>query len=191
MRRSRQVIRLLGLLKALQDGERLHVAQLAARFHVRRETVYRDLRALEELGFPIVGDLHGVKSRPRLASRSCPKSVSIPFTLSVLLALAFAASATEHLAGTPLHDDLKTAMAKVQAHLPGSAQDKLALTSPLFSPYRKGAKSYQAHRATVATLCQAMVTAHVFSAELLILPSRLAPAGSWWTTRQIRSISNH
>src|SRR3989304_1677959 len=82
MRRSRQVIRLLGLLKALQDGERLHVAQLAPPFHVRRETVYRDLRALEELGFPIVGDLHGVKSRPRLASRSSPKSVSIPFTLS-------------------------------------------------------------------------------------------------------------
>ncbi len=93
MRRSRQVIRLLGLLKALQDGECLHVAQLAARFHVRRETVYRDLRALEELGFPVVGDIHGVKSRPRLASRSSPKSVSIPFTLSELLALAFAASA--------------------------------------------------------------------------------------------------
>ena len=51
-------------------------------------------------------------------------------------------------------------MAKVQAHLPGSAQDKLALTSPLFSPYRKGAKSYQAHRATVGTLCQAMVERH-------------------------------
>jgi predicted DNA-binding transcriptional regulator YafY len=93
MRRSHQVIRLLGLLKALQDGERLHVAQLAARFHVRRETVYRDLHALEELGVPIVGDLHGVKSRPRLASRSSPKSFSIPFTLSELLALAFAASA--------------------------------------------------------------------------------------------------
>jgi predicted DNA-binding transcriptional regulator YafY len=61
MRRSRQVIRLLGLLKALQDGERLHVERLAARFHVRRETVYRDLRALEELGFPLVGDIHGVK----------------------------------------------------------------------------------------------------------------------------------
>ena len=118
MRRSRQVIRLLGLLKALQDGERLHVAQFAARFHVRRETAYRDLRALEELGFPIVGDLHGVKSRPRLASRSSPKSVSIPFTLSELLALAFAASATEHLAGTPLHDDLKTALAKVQMRFP-------------------------------------------------------------------------
>ena len=93
MRRSRQVIRLLGLLKALQDGERLHVAQLAARFHVRRETVYRDLRALEELGVPIVGDLHGVKSRPRLASRSSPKSISIPFTLPELPALTFAASA--------------------------------------------------------------------------------------------------
>jgi len=58
MRRSRQVIRPLGLLKALQQGERLHVDQLAARFHVRRELMYRDLRALEELRFPIAGFDH-------------------------------------------------------------------------------------------------------------------------------------
>jgi len=35
--------------------------------------------------------------------------------------------------------------------------DRLALTTPLFGPYRKGAKSYKAHRGTIATLCQAMV----------------------------------
>lgn len=157
MRRSRQVIRLLGLLKVLQRGEHPHVEQLATRFNVRRETIYRDLRALEEVGFPISGDVHGVKSHPRLLADSSTNTVSIPFTVGELLALAFAASATDSLRGTQLHDDLQTAVAKVKTRIPGRELDRLALTSPLFSPYQKGAKSYEPHRATIATLCQAML----------------------------------
>ena len=136
MRRSRQVIRLLGLLKALQQGEHPHVEQLAARFHVRRETVYRDIRALEEVGFPICGDVHGIKSRPDLPPDFSTQAVSIPFSPSELLAITFAASATDHLSGTPLCDALQGALEKVRSHLPSSAQDGFALTTPLFGPYR-------------------------------------------------------
>ncbi|MDE2058260.1 MAG: WYL domain-containing protein [candidate division NC10 bacterium] len=157
MRRSRQAIRLQGLLKALQEGEHPHVEHLAARFNVRRETIYRDLRVLEEVGFPISGDAHGVKSHPRLLAGSSITTVSIPFTIGELLAFAFAASATDSFGGTQLHDDLQTAVAKVKTHIPGRELDRLALTSPLFSPYQKGAKSYQSHRTTIATLCQAML----------------------------------
>lgn len=157
MRRSRQAIRLQGLLKALQEGEHPHVEQLAARVNVRRETIYRDLRVLEEVGFPISGDAHGVKSHPRLLTGSSTTTVSIPFTVGELLAFAFAASTTDSFGGTQLHDDLQTAVAKVKTHIPGREMDRLAATSPLFSPYQKGVKSYQAHRATIATLCRAML----------------------------------
>jgi predicted DNA-binding transcriptional regulator YafY len=50
-RRDRQVVRLLTLLKTLKDGGRPSVHDLAARFHTRRETIYRDLRALQEIGY--------------------------------------------------------------------------------------------------------------------------------------------
>lgn len=53
---------MLGLLR----GDRLTVPALAEKHAVRRETIYRDLRALEDLGFPITGNIHGYKSRPRL-----------------------------------------------------------------------------------------------------------------------------
>ena len=160
MRRSRQIIRVLGLLKALQEGKRPHVNELAARFQVRRETIYRDIGVLEDVGFPVAGDFHGAKSHPHLASPLSTKSVSIPFTPAELLALAFAVSATDHLAGTPLHEDLKTAYAKVQIRLKGPELDRLRLMTPLFGPSRKGAKSYRAHRTTIATLSQAMVERH-------------------------------
>jgi predicted DNA-binding transcriptional regulator YafY len=65
-RRDRQVVRLLTLLRILKEGGRPSVHDLAARFHTRRETIYRDLRALQEVGYPITGDAEGRLSRPTL-----------------------------------------------------------------------------------------------------------------------------
>ena len=43
VRRDRQVVRLLTHLKTLKEGGRPSVHDLAARFHTRRESIYRDL----------------------------------------------------------------------------------------------------------------------------------------------------
>jgi predicted DNA-binding transcriptional regulator YafY len=65
-RRDRQVVRILGILKLLGEGARPHVTELAARFKTRRETIYRDLRAIQDIGYPLAGDDAGYLSRPRL-----------------------------------------------------------------------------------------------------------------------------
>ena len=49
-RRNRQVVRILAILRLLLEGGHPHVRELAARFRTRRETIYRDLRAIEEIG---------------------------------------------------------------------------------------------------------------------------------------------
>ena len=51
-RRDRQMVRILGLLAALLEGGRPSVRELASRFNTRRETIYRDLRALSDAGTP-------------------------------------------------------------------------------------------------------------------------------------------
>ena len=79
-RRDRQVIRILGLLKTLIEGGRPTVHQLAARFKTRRETIYRDLHALEAIGYPIVGDESGRLSRPRLAPEARPTLPPVALT---------------------------------------------------------------------------------------------------------------
>ena len=66
-RRERQIVRVLGLLGTLLEGGRPSVPELAARFNTRRETIYRDLRVLEDAGYPLAGDERGCMSRPRLA----------------------------------------------------------------------------------------------------------------------------
>jgi predicted DNA-binding transcriptional regulator YafY len=65
-RRDRQIVRVLWRLKALGQGSQVSVAELARRFGTRRETIYRDLRTLEDVGYPIQGDENGRISRPRL-----------------------------------------------------------------------------------------------------------------------------
>src|SRR3989442_14842641 len=71
-RRDRQVVRIIGLLKTLVEGGRPTVHQLAARFKTRRETIYRDLHALEAVGYPIVVDEPGRLSRPLHAPEARP-----------------------------------------------------------------------------------------------------------------------
>ena len=51
-RRDRQIVRVLAILRLLLDGGRPSVHDLAVRFKTRRETIYRDLRTLQELGYP-------------------------------------------------------------------------------------------------------------------------------------------
>ena len=51
--RDRQAVRLLSIFLLLLQGSRLTVHELAARFKTRRETIYRDLRTLAEVGIPV------------------------------------------------------------------------------------------------------------------------------------------
>ncbi len=126
MRRNRQVIRMVSLMLGLLRGDRLTVPALAEKHHVRKETIYRDLRALEDLGFPITGDIHGYKSRPRLREGYQAKLMPIPFTIPELAAVCFSATLTEHLTGTALHGALQEAIAKIRSHVPTASLPLLA-----------------------------------------------------------------
>src|SRR5436309_14723355 len=63
-RRDRQAVRLLSIILLLLQGGRLTVHELAARFKTARDTIYRDLRTLGDVGIPIEGDESGRLSRP-------------------------------------------------------------------------------------------------------------------------------
>src|SRR5437899_12264735 len=90
-RRDRQVVRILGLLKTLIEGGRPTVHQLAARFKTRRETIYRDLHALEAIGYPSVGHESGRLSRPRPASEARPTPPPLAPTRHATAPLGWAA----------------------------------------------------------------------------------------------------
>lgn len=110
-RRERQMVRLLGILGVLLEGGRPTVRELAERFGTRRETIYRDLHALEDAGYPISGDENGCLSRPRLElGRGAPRP---EFTAEEVEALRWAVLHAP--SANPLDAALRAAVAKLDA----------------------------------------------------------------------------
>ena len=155
-RRDRQVVRILGLLKTLIEGGRPTVHQLAARFKTRRETIYRDLHALEAIGYPIVGDESGRLSRPRLASEARPTLPPVALTRQETAALVWAAKN----AGSrqPFHAVLPTALAKLQA-LAAGREGRLAFAiDGAVGGWDRGVKDYTAVEPVILKLVEAIVS---------------------------------
>lgn len=116
-RRDRQVVRLLTLLRILKEGGRPSVYELAARFHTRRVTIYRDLRALQAIGYPIMGDAEGRLSHPSLASGVRATIPPVLLSQEELAALVWATKQTG--SKQPFRASLDSALLKLQSLAPG------------------------------------------------------------------------
>jgi proteasome accessory factor B len=111
---------LLTLARLLCAGSAPTVHTLAARFRVRRESIYRDLKALQEIGFPVVGDAQGRLSRPRLAPEGRPAPPLAPLTSRETAALTWAVAQAQ--ATQPFRAALTTALAKLQGSVSGPGE---------------------------------------------------------------------
>jgi predicted DNA-binding transcriptional regulator YafY len=151
-RRERQIVRILALLRVLGQGRRPTVHELAAEFRTRRETIYRDLRVLQDAGYPIAGDEHGRLSRPRLLSSQVPEMrLSVPELDALMLTVAQAQAAL------PNAHAVSSAASKLEAFAK-SAQDAAAPgLHEMFETWTCGSKDYRAHESRIALLIEAIL----------------------------------
>ncbi len=154
-RRDRQVVRLLTLLKLLRENGHPSVHDLAARFHTRRETIYRDLRALQEVGYPITGDAEGRLSRPTLPVEFRTPIPQVPFTKQELTALTWAAKQ----AGSrqPFRAGLDGALLKLQGMAPAPDARVIQNLTGVFDGWARGVKDYSGFQEIVLDLVEAIV----------------------------------
>jgi predicted DNA-binding transcriptional regulator YafY len=151
-RRERQIVRILALLRVLGQGRRPTVHELAAEFRTRRETIYRDLRVLQDAGYPITGDERGRLSRPRLISSDVP---DIRFSAAELEALLLAVAQAQ--TALPNSESNSSAALKLKA-LAQSAQDAAAPgLDEMFDTWTCGWKDYRAHEDRIALLIEAIL----------------------------------
>ena len=139
-RRERQIVRILALLRVLAKGRTPTVHELAAHFKTRRETIYRDLRVLQDAGYPIGGDERGRLSRPRLLSSPVPDIRFSPTELDALL-LAVAREPTV----PPMAEALKSAALKLRALAESEMPGGSISLNEMFQTWMCGAKDYRAH----------------------------------------------
>lgn len=117
MPRSQEAIRQWQILRALAASRLgLSVEALAAAQRVTPRTIRRDLKALDEAGFPLYQE-KGERGSLWTVNAHAIKGFGSGFTLMELCALYFSRAAVESLACVPLHDELACAFARLEAAL--------------------------------------------------------------------------
>ena len=150
--RERQIVRILALLRLLSQDGALSVHQLAAKFGTRRETIYRDLRVLNDAGYPIAGDDQGRLSRPRILSSNIP---DIRFSPAELDALRSAVEQVQ--VALPESETLGKAKTKLKALLDGEAKYNSFTGGEFFQTWNRGTKEYKIHQPRIALLVEAVL----------------------------------
>lgn len=122
--RGGEVIRQWNIIQAL-DGTRqgLTVQDLATRAGVTVRTIWRDLAALQEAGFPLFDEKSDGRTHWRLNSLPFRQLAGRGFTLTQLCALYFSRTLVECLARTPFEADLRAAFAELERTLPPRMRD--------------------------------------------------------------------
>jgi predicted DNA-binding transcriptional regulator YafY len=150
-RRERQIVRVLTLLRELVQGRALTIRELAAKFHTRRESIYRDLRVLQDAGYPVTGDERGRLSRPRLLPSLVP---NVQFSSSELDALIFAAQAQKVTLNA---DALSSATFKLDALKEVLQNAAPAPIGDFIESSSFGSIDYRAHESHIGILIEAIL----------------------------------
>ncbi len=120
MPRNAEVIRQWTILREIErsPGGGVTIDELASLCEVTTRTIRRDLKALEESGFPLYDDKTHDDGRTRWrVNGQAFKGLSAGLTVSELCALYFSRTLLESLSGTPFRDDVESAFQKLSSVL--------------------------------------------------------------------------
>jgi predicted DNA-binding transcriptional regulator YafY len=115
-----RIDRLHAILTHLQSKKRVTAQEVADRFNISLRTVYRDVKALEESGVPVIGEagsgytiMEGYRLPP------------VMFTQEEASALLLGAKLAEHLADESIKKHFNSALYKVKAVLRSTDKDHM------------------------------------------------------------------
>ncbi len=112
--------RLLGIVTMLQSKKHLTVAQIANHYKISVRTVFRDLRAMEEIGVPVTFEPD--KGYHLVDGYFLPP---VSLTLDEVNALALAAPMVLRFADKSIHQHFESALSKIKLVLSTSQKAKL------------------------------------------------------------------
>jgi predicted DNA-binding transcriptional regulator YafY len=151
-RAEQQSVRLVSIIRMLSEGARPTVRQLVGRFGVSRETIYRDIRLIERVGYPLASDEAGrIFGRLQLAGAPSPMLPAPALTRRELTALAWAVKQAGH---HPLAAAAHGALSKLRAlALDGAAAESIARA---VDGWERGVKDYGPSEPFIAALAEAI-----------------------------------
>ncbi len=169
-----QASRLHDLIRILESRYGATVDELVEECRVTRRTIYRDLQAILDAGYPLVNErqadghvLYGFIS-------GFSKMPPITFSLEELMTLYLCRGQLEFLRGTPFHDDLQAIFSRIRSNLPPRSVAHLERLAEASSPRFLGFKDYSQQGELLKQLRQALLKQH--RCRIFYRPVNRAPA---------------
>lgn len=126
MARNAEVIRQWNLLRTLEAAKYgKTVRELADEFGVTTRTIYRDVQALQEVGFPLTDESRDNHTYWSLGKSPFKHLEALGFSLSELCALYLSRRMLEALTGIPFQRALSDAFGKFERDLPDRMREYL------------------------------------------------------------------
>ncbi len=159
-----QAARVQGILRTLGARHGITIGELAEEFGVTKRTLYRDLKALEEAGYPLLSEVIEGTTYWKLE----PHFKNIPpvtFTLNELMALYFRWKMVISPRGSPFRADLESALKKIESSLPARHLARLERIEGMLTPMMKASKKIDFNKGVFETVQWALLNQTILELE--------------------------
>ncbi len=152
-----QAARLHDLIRILESRYGATVEDLVEECQVTRRTIYRDLKAVEEAGYPLISErqVDGQVLYSFIVGYN--KIPPITFSLEELMTLYLCRGQLDFLQGTPFHDDLEAIFTRFRSSLPPRSVAHLERLAQASTPRFLGFKDYSQQHQLLTELRQALL----------------------------------
>lgn len=165
-----QAARLHDVIRILEARYGATVDELAEECDVTRRTVYRDLDAIREAGYPLVSEPESDGRTLYRFITGFKKSPPITFSLEELMTLYLCRGQLDFLQGTPFQDDLDAIFGRIRSSLPPRSVAHLERIAEAASPKFQGVRDYAARKDLLRELRRAVL--YQYRIELTYTPAR-------------------
>ena len=159
-----QAARVQGILRTLGARHGITIGELAEEFGVTKRTLYRDLKALEESGYPILSEVIEGTTYWKLE----PSFKGVPpvtFTLYELMALYSSRKLIASPGRSPFRAELESAFKKIESALPARHIARLERVEEMFIPLFKAPKKTDLNKGVFETVQSALLNQNILKLE--------------------------
>jgi len=152
-----QAARLHDVIRILEARYGATVDELAEECQVHRRTIFRDLQAISDAGYPLVRE---PEEDGRVLYRFMTGFKSIPpitFSLDELMTLYLCRGQLDFLRGTPFHEDLDAIFGKIRSSLRPSSVAHLERIAEASVPRFQGVRDYTDKKEILAEIRKALL----------------------------------
>ena len=159
-----QAARVQGILRTLGARHGITIGELAEEFCVTKRTLYRDLNALEDSGYPLCSEIIEGTTYWKLEP-SFKKVPPVTFTLNELMALYFSRKLILSPAGSPFRSELESTFKKIESALPGKHLARLERIEEMFFPLVKTFGEKDLNKEVFETVQWALLNQNILKLE--------------------------